>query len=191
MDGPLVLIDDVGALRLYASEAELAEAGEDPGSTRCVIGRHGEYFHLVASPEGRLGLSRQMGTVAYETLWDHLKRQREVEPELHRIQRRFPVSGEEFLDELFEELSLETPGDRRPWTVSSHGQVWHCEGLDGVDRVVTQRAGVPDGAVLVRDPYGHSYVARVVKHGTLARRLHGRPLYVEVVPQLHGRSSTA
>ncbi|HKU10646.1 hypothetical protein [Sinomonas sp.] len=184
MDGPLVLLDDVGALRLYASEAELAESGEDPGSTRCVIGRHGEYFHLLADPDARgLRVSRQIGMIAHETLWEHLRRQREVAPELHRILRRFPESREDFLAELFEELSLEAPGDQRAWTVSSQGQVWHCQGLDGVDRVVAQRAGVPDGKVVVRDPYGHAYVPRVVKHGSLARRLRGRPLYVEVVGQ--------
>jgi hypothetical protein len=179
MDGPLVLLDDVGALRLYASEAELAESGEDPGSTRCVIGRHGEYFHLLSDQDGRLHVSGQIGTIAQETLWEHLRRQREVAPELHRILRHFPESREEFLAELFEELRLEMPGDQRAWTVSSHGQVWHCQGLDGVDRVVVQHNGLPDGKVV--DPYGHAYVPRVMKHGPLARRLRGRPLYVEVV----------
>jgi hypothetical protein len=180
MDGPLVLLDELGAFRLYPSFADLAAAGEDPGSTRCVIGRHGEYFHLEQAPEG-LRLSRRMGTVTYETLREHMVRQRELEPALHRILRRFPESREEFLAELFEELALEAPGDRAVWTVAEQGRVWHCEGLDGVDRVVAERSALPDGEILVRDPYGHAYVPRVVKRGALARRLHGRPLYVEVV----------
>ncbi|NUP75659.1 MAG: hypothetical protein HOQ07_13585, partial [Sinomonas sp.] len=128
------------------------------------------------APDGAR-LSRSLGVVEYHTLRDQFLRHRRLVPWQHRVFRLLPSSGPAFLEELFEELSLEAPGDDGEWTVSFAGKEWRCRGLDAVDRCVA-RAEHP----IARDPQGHAYGVRITRHGRLGRKLGGLPLYVELMP---------
>ncbi|AMM31593.1 hypothetical protein SA2016_0905 [Sinomonas atrocyanea] len=176
----LIVLDDEGQFRLYAAEAELLRSQERPGSTRCVIDRTGQYYHLQADPHGRLVLGRPLGPAEHHSLRQHLLRQQHLHPEAHRLRRRHcPTSREEFLEAIFEELALEGPGDDQPWTVRAGRQSWRCNGLRAVDAQVARASG----PVVVTDPFGHAYRPRVPWNRALARRLRGHPLYVEILPE--------
>lgn len=177
---PLIVLDDGGQFRRYGTEAELLRSQERPESTRCVIDRIGQYYHLQADPDGRLVLSRPLGPVEHHSLRQHFLRQQHRHPEDHRLLRRFPATREEFLEAIFEELELEDPADDQPWTVESGNQTLRCTGLNAVD-ALTVRAR---GPVVVADPFGHSYRPRAPRNRALARRLHGHPLYIEITPSL-------
>jgi hypothetical protein len=47
------------------------------------------------------------------------------------------------------------------------------------------------GAVVVADPFGHRYVPHVPTKRALARRLGGRPLYIEIGTRLAGPDTRA
>ncbi|MGT2462913.1 hypothetical protein [Sinomonas atrocyanea] len=176
---PLILLDDEGQLRLYPSEAQLLRSQERPESARCVIDRTGHYYHLQADPDGRLGLSRPLGPVEHHSLRQHFLRQQHRRPEDYRLVRRLPTTREEFLEAIFEELTVEGPGHDQPWTVRSGQQSWRCNGLRALDAQVARAAG----PVTVTDAFGHIYRPRVPWNRALARRVGGHPLYVEILPE--------
>ncbi|MGT2464221.1 hypothetical protein [Sinomonas atrocyanea] len=175
--GPLIVLDDEGQFRRFSSEAELLRSQERPESTRCVIDRVGQYFHLLADPDGRLVLSRPLGPVEHHSLRQHFLRQQHGHPEMHRLLRLYPATREEFLEAIFEELELEGPGDDQGWTLQSGQQSQQCAGLRALDAQVARASG----PVSVTDPFGHAYRPRIPWNRALARRLRGHPLYIEVV----------
>ncbi|NUP73065.1 MAG: hypothetical protein HOQ07_00160 [Sinomonas sp.] len=175
----LVLLDEYGEFRLYGSETDLLRSHEEPESTRCVIDRLGQYLHLQRDPLGRLALSRPLGPADHLSLLQQFRREQHRHPDDHRLLRRYPATREQVLDTIFEELEAEDPADAHTWTVETGHGIWLCQGLGAVDARVAQS---PDPA-LVTDPYGHSYRPHTLQHGAVARRLHGRPLYVELTRQ--------
>jgi hypothetical protein len=179
---PLIVLVDDGQFRRYASEAELLRSQERPESTRCVIDRIGQYYHLQADPDGLLALSRPLGPVDHYSLREHFLRQQHWHPEDYRLLRRYPATREEFLEAIFEELELEDPEDDQPWILQSGHQTWRCAGLRAVD-VQTARAY---GPVVVTDPFGHAYRPRTPANHALARRLRGHPLYIEITQKAAG-----
>ncbi|BCT77896.1 hypothetical protein SCMU_37380 [Sinomonas cyclohexanicum] len=176
---PLIVIDEAGEFRLYPNEAELLSSDERPETTRCVIDAQGHYLHLEGDAEGHPALSRSLGTVEFHVVRQQFLRLQHRRPEDHRLLRRCPATLQEVLGMLFEELDVEAPADHREWIVSTGEERWVCHGLAAVD----ERVARTDRPVLVTDPFGHVYRPHVMAHGSLARRLRGRPLYVEVQPQ--------
>ncbi|WP_422935316.1 hypothetical protein [Sinomonas sp. P47F7] len=173
---PLVVLDDAGVFRRYRDVGALVGSGQRPESTRCVVDRDGQYFHLETDPAGNLRLSRPFGPIEFHSLRGQFVRDQHRHPELHRILRVYPDTMGAFLDSLFEELALEEPGDEQQWLVIAGGQTLRAPGLDAVDRRVVR---APEASVVV-DPFGHRYRPRMVRRGGLARRLRGRPVYVEI-----------
>ena len=176
---PVIVLDDEGQFRRYASEAELLRSQETPESTRCVIDRTGQYRHLQTDPDGCLALSRPLGPVEHHSLREHFLRQQHRHPEDYRLLRRYPATREEFLEAIFEELELEDPEDDQPWILQSGHQTWRCAGLGAVDA----QAARAYGPVVVTDPFGHAYRPRMPAGHALARRLKGHPLYIEITRQ--------
>lgn len=173
---PVVVLDDAGVFRRYGDLASLIASGQQPESTRCVLNREGQYFHLESDGDGKVTLGRALGSVEFHSLRQQFTRDQHHHPELHRLLRVYPSTMAAFLESLFEELVLEEPDDEQPWLVITENQTLRAFGLGAVDRRVADATG-PTVAV---DPFGHRYRPHTVRRGPLARRLHGRPLYVEI-----------
>ncbi|GAB2738397.1 hypothetical protein [Sinomonas soli] len=184
---PLIVIDDDGEFHLFRTEAELLRSGERPGSSRCVIDRSGQYRHLLAGPDGLLALSRSLGPADHYSLRQQFLRQQHAHPEAHRLLRRYPSTREDVLASIFEELELEAPSDVQGWTVQAGVVRSRCAGLHAVDEQMAHRTG----AVVVADPFGHRYVPHAPSNRALARRLGGRPLYVEIGTRWAGPDARA
>ncbi|MGT2461452.1 hypothetical protein [Sinomonas atrocyanea] len=179
---PLIVIDDDGEFHLFRTEAELLRSDEQPGSSRCVIDRSGQYCHLLAGPDGLLAVSRPLGPADHYSLRQQFLRRQHDHPEAHRLLRRYPSTREDVLASIFEELELEAPSDTQGWTVQAGAVAMPCAGLHAVDEQMARRTG----AVVVSDSYGHRYVPHAPMNRDLARRLGGRPLYIEIGTRLAG-----
>lgn len=173
---PLILMDDGGELRLYRNQAELLESPEKPESTRCIIDPAGQYYHLHTGPGAHLLLSRAIGQVEHRTLLEHFLNRQHRNLQEHRLLRCYASTRQETLATIFEELQIEDAADHQAWTVEADHQTWQCTGLAAVDAHVTNARS----PAVVTDPFGRRYRPRTPTHGTLARRLKGRPLYVEI-----------
>ncbi|MDQ0258640.1 hypothetical protein J2W20_000515 [Sinomonas atrocyanea] len=75
---------------------------------------------------------------------------------------------------------VSVPSDRQGWTVQAGAGASSCAGLLAVDEQMAH----PTGALVVADPFGHRYVPHVPTDRALARRLGGRPLYIEIGTRL-------
>lgn len=175
---PLIAVEDDGEFRLYCSEAELLRSGERPEGTRCVIDRSGQYRHLLEDADGALVLGRSLGQADHYSLRQQFLRQQHARPEAHRLLRRYPSTREEVFSSIFEELELEGPSDWQGWTVQTGAATGRCADLHAVDTQIAHHTG----EVVVADPFGHRYLPHAPADRRLARRLRGRPLYIEIAP---------